>query len=149
MPPLIVGGGEDPNVRYAGELFDATNRWEHSSLRVLYFLNGGACVAALAFVSHQPSMAIGLILPMYWWVGGLVAAALTTVCGYTSQFAFYLTHTHQWGKRTDRSEVTAAVATWVRRFGYGLFFVSLASFVWGSYLAVNAIAWLAPAFPAR
>ena len=78
------------------ELFRAVVAHEHAALRPLFLLNGGAAVAALAFIGQVwPSDVSGLIVAMVIWSVGLFAAGLAAGLAYVSQNAFYRESGHR------------------------------------------------------
>ena len=78
---------------YRLELTRATTAFEHAAIRPLFLLNGGALIVVMAFLgaiwddAKQPDL-----IMLYWslgfWFVGLVLAAVVTIFGYRSQFAF-------------------------------------------------------------
>jgi hypothetical protein len=85
------------HIRYwrehALELTRATIAFEHAALKPLAFLNGGALIAAMAFLgaiwdkAKQPNITL-----LYWCLGlwsiGLILSTVVAFLGYGSQFAF-------------------------------------------------------------
>ena len=78
------------------ELFRAVVAHEHAALRPLFLLNGGAAVAALAFIGQVwPADVSGVIVAMVIWCVGLFAAGLAAGLAYFSQNAFYKESGHR------------------------------------------------------
>ena len=149
---------ERSEVEHRQLLFEAVSRFEHAAIRPLYLLNGGAAVAAIAFLGKNTDAATAIVTPMKWWIAGLLFAAAVTACGYFSQFMFYKAHgRHMKGTAIDaidtseralRVRVLAYIfgtdtgerAQRVRVLAYIFGAVSLISFAVGSVLAVDSLA---------
>ncbi len=64
------------------------------ALKAVLFLNGGAAIALLAFLSNiwgweGDSGALDLVVPMIWFVAGLVMGGVGFLTAYLTQLALY------------------------------------------------------------
>lgn len=129
------------------ELTRATAAFEHAAIKPLYFLNGGALVAVLAFTGKCPGMALGIRYAMFCWLIGLIFATLTTFAGYFSQLSFYKAYNvNENGQTVYDTGWTnwGYVARWVA-YAFGL--LGLIAFGWGTWDAIEVFGNLAHLCP--
>ena len=122
------------------ELFEATVRFEHAALRPLYLLNGGAAVAAIAFVGKTPAFAAGVAGPMKLWIVGLMFATGATIAGYFSQLLFFKRGGRLDEGRTAEAQDLGKKGVWIRRLAYVFGLGSLPCFGIGAWIAIDALA---------
>lgn len=121
------------------DLFEATVKFEHASLRPLYLLNGGAAVAVLAFSGGAPQFAAIMVTPIKFWVIGLVFAAFATFAGYFSQLKFYKRLGRRRVGKEDEAIQFGKDGANIRRFAYFFGIVSLLLFCIGAWTAANSL----------
>lgn len=122
------------------ELFEATVRFEHAAIKPLYLLNGGAIVAAIAFLGNAPEYATGVVSPLKLWIAGLVLATATTGAGYFSQFYFFKSDGQDAKGNTKLAGRWGKAGVVIRRFAYLFGAASIACFAFGAWRAVDALA---------
>ncbi len=94
------------------ELFRAVVTHEHAALRPLFLLNGGAAVAALAFIGQVwPADVSGIVVAMVIWSVGLFAAGLAAGLAYFSQNAFYRESGHRQSAKKAKEDNDTAKAS--------------------------------------
>lgn len=126
------------------ELTRATAAFEHAAIKPLYFLNGGALVAVLAFAGKCPGMALGIRYAMLCWLLGLIFATLTTFAGYFSQHSFYKAYNVNELGETVYDKGWTDLGLRARWAAYVFGVLSLAAFGWGAWDAIGVFGKLAP-----
>ncbi|MEX2650494.1 MAG: hypothetical protein WD673_15920 [Alphaproteobacteria bacterium] len=134
----------DPH-EHEGRLFHATVEWERQAPRPLFILNGGAALAALTFVGNSRCpVAEAVTDAMLAWLLGLLLAAIVVGAGYRSQSAFLSAHRRQHRAETQTPRARSAkgwgrIGVASRIVGYVCWCLSLGSFGWGAWDAINAL----------
>jgi Flp pilus assembly protein TadB len=78
------------------EMIRATAAFEHSALRAVTLLNGGALVVYMALYGALTDLPVGWALAAgVAWIFGLILAVIATALGFQSQFRFRKCRGHQ------------------------------------------------------
>ena len=142
---------------HVNQLQQQASTFEHTALRTLILLNGGALVVIFAFLggSVEPRMDLNLArVALVCWALGLLCAGAVACLGYLSQVGFYHASgqhlneilAHHDGRPKDVAGYVAAKKSFHdeaktdRNWAHGLGAVSLLLFLFGIFWSVLALA---------
>lgn len=103
---------QDLYIKAKIEEFKATVGLAQSSLRAAMLINGGAAVAILAFMGNiwsKGNVTTGLTGSLWFFIGGIVAAAFGTGTAYFAQHGFVLAKNENEEKNAMRWRVASIV----------------------------------------
>jgi hypothetical protein len=143
----------DLNTDVSKRLVEASTRDAQEAIKIVFIINSGAAVAILAFIATLASRSSitlanlkAVIHSLYWFIGGIIFAATTSVLAYLCN-QFYSAHLsspdkiweHPYVRENARSRRELRLGRIFNWIALGLGVVALALFIRGVYVAAQAI----------
>jgi hypothetical protein len=121
------------NEEHAIETYKSLISISTEALKALQLLNGGAVVALLAYLGQHPKLALSARGALGLFVLGLVAGTTVFITSYLTQLALYNESVYREKYKGPRHQIWL----WVT---FAIALVSVASFAFGAFAGVNALA---------
>jgi hypothetical protein len=143
----------DLNTDLSKRLIEASTRDAQEAIKIVFIINSGAAVAILAFIATLASRSSitlanlkAVIHSLYWFTGGIIFAAITSVLAYLCN-QFYSAHLssldkiwkHPYVRENARSQRELRLGRIFNWIALALGVVALALFIRGVYVAARAI----------